>query len=128
MTTQTHEPDGCLMCAVRALTEGAPDAWVPGEPGSGVTGVVIAIGEMDSPSAYDMRGTLVRYVDLWLGGTERTRIVAFGTTLSRAVEKADPKIGDTMTVTFVGYGVINTGKYRGMKFRQNTVNVVRGHH
>jgi hypothetical protein len=128
MTTEKHNADGCLMCAVRALTEGEPNAWVPGETGSGVTGVVLAMGETDSPSIYDLTGQNIPYVDLWLGGRERVRIMAFGATLRRAVEKADPKIGDTLTVTFDGYGEINTGKHRGLKFRQHTVNVVRGHH
>jgi hypothetical protein len=124
-TNEPHTPDGCLMCAVRALTEGEPTTWWPNEPAS-VKGVVLKIGR--TPSRFAFAGETVQFVDLWLGGTTRVRVVAYGVTLDTALTKAAPTVGDTLTVDYVGQFTIESGKHRGKPFRKHTVTVERGHH
>jgi hypothetical protein len=124
-TTEQHTPDGCLMCAVRALTEGEPKAWWPNEPAS-VKGVVLKRGEV--PSQFSIYGGTVPFVDLWLGGTERVRVMAYGAILGGAIQKADPAVGDTLTVVYEGQGTIEHGKHAGKPFRRHSVTVERGHH
>jgi hypothetical protein len=120
-----HALDGCLMCAVRTLTEGEPKTWNPDEPAS-VKGVVIGIGTF--ASQYTLWDNPIPFVDLWLGGLNRVRIEAYGTTLRNAIEKADVKVGDTLTAEYLGFGDILTGKYAGKTYRKYTVGVERGHH
>lgn len=129
MTTTTIEPhdwDGCLMCAVRALTEGRPKDWVMTntlEPGQAITGVVLRQGQQ--PSHYEPQ---VPYVDLWLGGPERVRVAGHGLSLREALLAAETQVGDTVTVTFEGESEIQTGKFKGHMFKRYTVGVRRGHH
>lgn len=126
MTTTNHEPDGCILCAVRALTEGEPKTWWPNEPAS-VKGVVLKTGKVPSAFATTYDGEVL-FVDLWLGGTERVRIMAYGAILGGALTKAAPTVGDTVTVAYEGQGTIESGKYKGRAFRKHTVSVERGHH
>jgi hypothetical protein len=124
-TNETHAPDGCLMCAVRALTEGEPRTWWPDEPAS-VHGVVLRQGSV--PSQFSIYGGEVPFVDLWLGGTERVRVMAYGAMLGAALARAEIQVGDTLTVAYEGQGFIERGKHAGRQFRKHTVNVMRGHH
>lgn len=125
MTTTTHEPDGCLMCAVRALTEGDAPVWWPGEPGASVTGVVVRMGQLPAEA---FSPEPIPFVDLWLGHLDRVRIKAYGSTIRRALEAAAPQVGDTLTVTFEGHREIPAGRQRGQKYRHHTVTITRGHH
>lgn len=113
------------MCAVRALTEGEPRTWWPDEPAE-VTGVVLRQGSV--PSQFSIYGGEVAFVDLWLGGTERVRVMAYGAMLSGALFRAAPEVGDTLTVAYEGKGRIERGKHAGREFRKHTVSVTRGHH
>jgi len=115
------------MCAVRTLTEGTPDAWNPGEPSSSVTGVVLRTGDVPSTLPWSPVDS-DPFLDLWTGGMDRVRIVAYGAMLRNAIQKAAALVGDTVTVTFTHWGVINSGKHQGLKFKAFTVSVVRGHH
>lgn len=121
-----HEPDGCPVCIVRALTEGEPKPWFPSEPAS-VKGVVIKVGT--TPNHYSViQGDTFPFVDLWLGGTDRVRIAGLGATLRTALERAAPTVGDTLTVAYTGQGTIDRGKFVGRAYRMHTVEITRGHH
>lgn len=117
------------MCAVRALTEGRPKEWVTvfgkvdAEPGDSVTGVVMRMGEQ--PSHYEDR---VPYIDIWTGGIERVRVAGHGMSLRESLLAAEIQVGDTVTVTFERLSEIQTGKFKGQKFRLFAVDVKRGHH
>lgn len=93
---QGHHADGCLMCAVRALTEGRAKIWDNREPGAEVTGVVLRQGIQ--PSDFGE----VPFIELWLGGFERTRILAYSSMLASLIEGAELRVGDTVTVRYVG--------------------------
>jgi hypothetical protein len=125
MTTTKHKPDGCPVCIVRALTEGQPKPWWPSEPAS-VKGVVLWVGSVPSPYAVLARETIPT-VDLWIGGTDRIRIVGYGS-VGREFDRLKPTVGDTLTVTYTGQGTIDSGKYAGRAYRRHTVELQRGHH
>lgn len=126
MTTETHDWDGCLMCAVRMLTEGRSKDWPldpDRKPGDTITGVVLRQGIQ--PSHFESQ---VPYVDLWLGGPDRARVAGHGSSLRDSLDAAETQVGDTVTVTFEKVHEIESGKYKGRPFKVYTVEVKRGHH
>jgi hypothetical protein len=121
-TTETHNHEAtCLMCAVRALTEGDPAPWIPNTAGQNVSGVVLKMGTL----ATNFGPT--PYVDLWTGGQSRIRIQAFGQTLRHAIDSAAPQIGDTLSVWFDGDKAVESGRFKGMSYKAYSANVQRGH-
>jgi hypothetical protein len=130
MTTmiETHDWDGCLMCAVRALTEGRPVDWATHKSrveGDTVTGVVLRQGVQ--PSHYSE--AQVPYVDLWLGGVERARVAGHGQVLREALISAELQVGDTVTVTFEETKTFTPkGRSEPVTYKVFTVEVARGHH
>jgi hypothetical protein len=125
MTTTNHEPDGCPVCIVRALTEGEPKTWWPNQPAS-VRGVVLQIGRTTSQFTTSA-GETIPYADLWLDGLDRVRIVGYGH-VGRELDRLKPTVGDTLTVAYTGQGTIDSGKYAGRAYRRHTVELQRGHH
>lgn len=119
---RTAHEDGCLMCAVRALTEGDPAAsWVPGA-GATISGVVLRKGELTTEFGQ------VPFVDLWTGGTGRVRVAAYPSTLRRSIEAAAPRIGDRLQVWFDGERFIEPPHPKaGRTYKAFSVNVQRGH-
>lgn len=124
MTTETHEhADGCLMCAVRALTEGDPAAtWNPTQTGQTISGVVLRMGELATDFGR------VPFVDLWQGGTGRVRVKAYGSQLRHAIDGAAPQIGDRLQVWFDGEREYQPKGGRGpLTYKAFSANVQRGH-
>lgn len=126
----SHDWDGCLMCAVRALTLGTPKTWglmkagKEMQPGDSITGVVVRKGEQ--PSHYEAR---VPYLDLWLGGIERVRVAGHGQSLRAALESTEADVGDTVTVVFDGtYEFKRKGTNEPATMRKFSAEVRRGHH
>ena len=126
--TQTHDWDGCLMCAVRALTEGRPKDWATRKDmveGETVTGVVIRQGTQ--PTYYN--DGQAPYVDLWLGGVERVRVAGHSQVLREALISAEIQVGDTVTVTFEGTKQFQPKAGNGpLSYKTFTIEVQRGHH
>lgn len=121
-TTADHEAT-CLMCAVRALTEGDPaTTWRPELAGESITGVVLRMGELVTDFGR------ARFVDLWLGGQSRVRVVAASATLRHALDGVAPQIGDRLSVWYDGRRIAPAGtKMAGREYRSFTANVQRGH-
>lgn len=126
--TTTTDPDGhdheaeCLMCAVRALTEGDPAAsWNPTEPGQTISGVVLRMGVVTSDFGQ------VPYVDLWTGGTGRVRVKAYGSFLRHELDGAAAQVGDRLSIWFDGEKQVEKGRLAGKLYRSFSVNVQRGH-
>jgi hypothetical protein len=119
--TPNHQ-DNCLMCAVRALTAGDPElTWKPETEGQMVSGVVLRQGETESHYGP------APYVDLWLGGTARTRVVANPLMLRAALERAEAEVGDTLTIWFEGWSEPIHGPNRDRRVRVFRAAVRRGH-
>lgn len=128
-TTIEHEQhaDGCLMCAVRALTEGDPAAtWTPTTEGATISGVVLRMGTIFSEFAA-IGGGQIPFVDLWTGGTGRVRIKAYSASLRHAIDGVAPQIGDRLAVWFDGEAVIESGRFEGRPYKRFSANVQRGH-
>lgn len=119
-----HE-DNCLLCAVRALTEGVPESWVPQEAGQNVTGVILKMGKV--PNRFDLSGEGALFVDLWLGGHRRIRVIAYGSYLRHEIDRMEPQIGDTLGVEFLGERIINDGRYAGRPYKAYIAAIRRGH-
>jgi hypothetical protein len=123
-TIEGHHEDGCLMCAVRALTEGRAKEWVPEEPAE-VTGVVLRQGTQ--PSHFSSSGP-VPFIELWLGGTERVRVTGHSSMLNSMITGAELQVGDTATIRYLGKTAklqMRTGKTFDYKVYE--VEVQRGH-
>jgi hypothetical protein len=125
MTTEQHDhPDTCLMCAVRALTEGAPAAtWAPREPGQTISGVVLRQGEVETD--FDMGP--VPFVDLWQGGTGRVRVVAYAATLRLALSQAGAQVGDRLQLRYDRDRTVEKGVMAGRTVKVFIAEVQRGH-
>lgn len=124
MTTETHDHEaGCLMCAVRALTEGAPAAtWAPTEPGATISGVVLRQGEVATNFGP------VPFVDLWQGGTGRVRVMAYQESLRHALAQGAAQIGDRLQLWFDGERYLPArGSRAAMAYKVFSHNVQRGH-
>jgi hypothetical protein len=127
MTDETHDhQDNCLMCTVRALTSGRPNNWFPANEGDRVTGVILRMGEEPSVFAPEQTST-VKVVDLWQGGRNRVRITAYGSMLTAALSRAEPEVGDTLTVIYDGEKTIESGRFAGRPYRAFRVEIQRGH-
>jgi hypothetical protein len=119
--TQDHEMD-CLMCAVRALTEGDPESyWAPTTPGENISGVVLRTGT----------GTgnwgVFPFVDLWLGGRDRIRLNAGSLGFQSELSRAAARVGDRLQVWFEGEKILEKGRMAGRRYRAFRVEVQRGH-
>lgn len=119
---RTHQDD-CLMCTVRALTEGDPAAkWTPDTKGQSVSGVVLRKGELATEFGR------VPFVDLWTGGTGRIRIMAYGAALRHTLDQAAALIGDRLEVWYDGEGTLPAkGRQPERTYRKYSANVQRGH-
>ena len=109
------------MCAVRALTEGVPATWTFENAGDTTSGVVLKKGNV----ATDFGP--VPFVDLWLGGSQRIRVMAWGSQLRHAIDGAEPQIGDRLQVWFDGEQELTKGPMAGRIIKRFSANVQRGH-
>jgi hypothetical protein len=110
------------MCAVRALTEGVPNMiWNPQNDGDTVFGVVLRQGTLSTEYGP------VPFVDLWRGGHDRVRILAYGSQLRHVLDGAAAQIGDRLQVWYDGERSIIRGAVRGRAYKMFRANVQRGH-
>jgi hypothetical protein len=121
---ETEHEATCLMCAVRALTEGQPATlWQPTRTGAMISGVVIRQGEVETVFGP------APFVDLWQGGTGRVRVVAHASLLRSALAHVAAQVGDRLQVWFDGPKEIElprgSGQFRTIK--TYSANVQRGH-
>lgn len=115
-------PD-CLACAVRQLTEGTPEAWNPQEEGENISGVVLKVGRHATPF-----GGTVPFVDLWGGGMDRTRVIAYPAHLAGQLTNREAKIGDRVSIVYKGRKRVERGRHAGQDCKMFQVTVERGHH
>lgn len=120
--TGNDHQNNCLMCAVRALTEGTPPTWIWNNPGDSVSGVVLSMG-----LTHQRVVGSVPYVDIWKGGRERVRVIAHSSAFRAALDSVAAQIGDTLTVRFDGEDVIQVGRFQGKPYKKFSASVQRGH-
>ncbi len=122
MTEQTehNHQDDCLMCAVRALTEGIPPIWNPQTAGEQIGGVILKMG------LHENNLGSIPFVDLWRGGLERIRILAYGSSLRHALDSAAGQVGDTLRVWYDGEREVRLAN-GPTRYRAFSANAQRGH-
>jgi hypothetical protein len=117
-----HHEDDCLMCAVRALTEGRAKEWATEEPGE-VTGVILRQGTQ--PTHFSGSAP---YIELWLGGRDRIRVTGHAAMLAQIIEGGELQVGDTVTVRYVGKRPIKSKRAVGpTEYKSFELEVQRGH-
>lgn len=119
---QGHHADGCLMCTVRALTEGRAKEWMPDEPAE-ISGVVLRQGSQPTHFSNDP----VPFIELWLGGQSRVRVTGHASVLNSLIIGAEIQVGDTVTVKYLGKrdGAMKSG--RAIQWKAFELKVERGH-
>lgn len=122
LPTGDDHQDDCLMCTVRSLTEGRAREWNPALAGESITGVVLSHGYQ--PTHFSGSAP---FVELWLGGTDRRRVTGHASVLASLIERAELKVGDTLTVTYTGKTPITRGRMIGHEMKTYTSEVRRGH-
>lgn len=121
---QGHHADGCLMCAVRALTEGRAKEWSGTEEPDEITGVVLRQGSQPTHFSNDP----VPFIELWLGGQNRMRVTGHSSILASLISNAETQVGDTVTVKYLGKRdstVLRNGKT--YQYKAFELKVERGH-
>lgn len=127
MMIEHQHVEGCLFCAVRQMTEGAPRPVLLEEAGDSVTGIVIWRGWIRSDFAVSRYEQMVPVVDMWTG-TERVRFIAYSASAQREVRHTEPLVGDVWTITFEEWATLQKGRFAGRQYRRYTSEVKRGHH
>lgn len=122
---QGHHADGCLMCAVRALTEGRAKEWAPGDEPCEISGIVLRQGTQPTAWSNDP----VPFIELWLGGQSRTRVTGHSAVLSSLIIGAEIQVGDTVTVRYLGKADTKPDRRTGTvhQYRKFELSVERGH-
>jgi hypothetical protein len=120
--------DGCLLCAVRELTEGTPTIWNNPDnivPGQMIRGVVLRAGTLPSP----FHPVEVPFVDLWTGGQDRMRVAGYQGSLARALEMTAPAVGDQLSMVYVGREILPPEhRMSGRPYHRFRTEITRGHH
>lgn len=107
------DPDDLLNEVVEDDSEG----WVPSEPGEGISGVVVGVGETRSDFAKDGEDPMVPTVTIQVKDGSKYRVIGYGAVLRRELMDANPKIGDLMAVKYFGEKLIKKGRFAGKPYK-----------
>jgi hypothetical protein len=111
------------------LLEGVEDddseGWVPSEPGEGVAGKVIKVGEIRSDFAANDEDAMCPVVTIETKTGDKYRIIGYGAVLKRELQDKDPKVGDLLAVKYTGEGVLRKGRFQGKKYKKFGVGLIR---
>lgn len=106
-------PDDLLDEVVEDDSEG----WVPSEPGEGISGVVVAVGETRSDFAKDGEDPMVPTVTIQVKDGNKYRVIGYGAVLRRELMDANPQVGDLMAVKYFGEKLIKKGRFAGKPYK-----------
>lgn len=107
------DPDDLLNEVVEDDSEG----WVPSEPGEGISGVVVAVGETRSDFAKDGEDPMVPTVTIQVKDGSKYRVIGYGAVLRRELMDANPKVNDLMAVKYFGEKLIKKGRFAGKPYK-----------
>lgn len=107
------------------VVEDDSEGWVPSEPGEGISGVVVKVGETRSDFAKDGEDPMVPTVTIQVKDGGKYRIIGYGAVLRREMMDANPKIGDLMAVKYFGERLIKKGRFAGKPYKHFGVVVRR---
>jgi hypothetical protein len=99
------------------VIEDDSEGWVPSEPGEGISGVVVAVGETRSDFAKDGEDPMVPTVTIRTKDGSKFRVIGYGAVLRRELMDANPKVGDLMAVKYFGEKLIKKGRFAGKPYK-----------
>jgi hypothetical protein len=107
------------------IDEDDSEGWVPENPGEGIQGEVIKVGETRSDFARDGEDPMVPTVTIKTKTGEKYRIIGYGAVLKREMQDADPQVGDLFAIKYFGDKTVKKGKWAGKPYKHFGVAVRR---
>lgn len=108
------------------VVEDDAEGWVPSEPGEGIAGIVVKVGETRSDFAKDGEDPMVPTVTIETKNGDRFRVIGYGSVLRREILDANPQPGDRIAVKYFGEKPVKKGRYAGKTYRHFGVAIRRG--
>lgn len=106
------------------VEEDDSEGWNPTEPGAGIAGVIIKIGETRSDFAKPGENPMVPTVTIQ-NREGKFRIIGFGSVLKREmedlIETGGIKVGNLLAAKYFGEKPIKRGPYAGKKYKHYSV-------
>lgn len=106
------------------VEEDDSEGWVPSEPGEGIAGIVVKVGETRSDFANDGEDPMCPTVTIQTKDT-KWRVIGYGSVLKREINDAKPEVGDLMAVKYFGEKLIRKGRFAGKPYKHFGVVVRR---
>lgn len=107
------------------VVEDDAEGWVPSEPGEGIAGVVVKVGETRSDFAKDGEDPMVPTVTIQTSTGDKFRVIGYGAVLRRELMDANPRVGDKIAVKYFGERPIKKGRFAGRPYRHFGVAIRR---
>jgi hypothetical protein len=99
------------------VEEDDSEGWVPTEPGEGIQGKVVKVGETRSDFAQDGQDPMVPTVTIETKDGTKYRVIGYGAVLKRELTDADPQVGDMLAVKYFGEKPIKKGRFAGKPYK-----------
>lgn len=108
-----------------SVEEDDSEGWVPSEPGEGIAGRVVKIGQTRSDFAKDGEDPMCPTVTIETKDGAKFRIIGYGAVLRRELMDKNPQVGDLMAVKYFGEKPIRKGRFAGKPYKHFGVVVKR---
>jgi|SRR5690606_28280225 len=108
------------------VVEDDAEGWVPSEPGEGIAGIVVKVGETRSDFAKDGEDPMVPTVTIETKNGDKFRVIGYGSVLRREILDANPQPGDRIAVKYFGEKPVKKGRYAGKTYRHFGIAIRRG--
>lgn len=107
------------------VVEDDSEGWVPSEPGEGIAGTVVKVGETRSDFAKEGEDPMVPTVTIQTKDGDKFRVIGYGAVLRRELLDANPQVGDKIAVKYFGEKPVKKGRYAGKPYKHFGVAVRR---
>jgi len=107
------------------VVEDDSEGWVPSEPGEGIAGIVVKVGETRSDFAKDGEDPMCPTVTIETKNGDKFRVIGYGAVLRRELMDANPRVGDKIAVKFFGEKPLKRGRFAGKNYRHFGVAIRR---
>jgi hypothetical protein len=105
------------------VEEDDSEGWVPENPGDGIQGVIVRIGETRSDFEDDPGKAMVPTWTLQTKDGGKWRVIGYGAVLKREMQDSGAEIGDLAAIKFFGEKPIKKGKFAGKLYKHYGVAV-----
>ena len=105
------------------VEEDDSEGWVPENPGEGIQGVIIKIGETRSDFEDDPAKAMVPVWTLQTRDGNKWRVIGYGAVLKREMQDAGAEIGDLAAIKYFGEKPIKKGRFAGNPYKHYGVAV-----